>query len=422
MSKYQSTREYANHCDEQDSLKNYRNHFHLPQHEGKPLIYLCGNSLGLQPKGAAKIISEELEVWSDLAVEGHFKGKRPWMEYHKNFTEGLKRIVGAKSNEVVAMNSVTANLHLMMVSFYRPTEKRYKILCEAGAFPSDQYALESQARFHGFDPDDAIVEMKPGDGAHTINDKDIISKIHELGDSLAMVMFGGVQYYTGQFFDLPTITSEAHKVGAIAGFDLAHAVGNIPLSVHDWGVDFAVWCSYKYLNSGPGAVGGTFVHENNLEKDLPQFAGWWGHKEEERFFMRKGFIPMNDAGRWQLSNAPVLNMASHLASLEIFQQAGMDNLRKKSLELTGFLEFLLNRESSLFDIITPEDPSQRGCQLSIEIKGGGKPTFDRLTQRGVIADWREPNVIRVAPVPLYNTFTEVFDFVDILREELTQLR
>ena len=421
MTDYQPTIDFAGQCDKQDPLSHFRDKFHIPQKDGKPVIYLCGNSLGLQPKSTKGLFESELNAWQTYGVEGHFEGERPWMYYHKNFTRSLANLVGAKENEVVAMNSVTANLHLMMVSFYRPTSTRYKILCEADAFPSDQYALETQVRHHGLDPKEAIVELKPPSGSHVIRTKDIELAISELGNELALVMIGGLQYYTGQLFDLKSITEAAHNVGAIAAFDLAHAVGNVPLELHDWGIDFAVWCSYKYLNSGPGGVGGAYVHKRHHESELQQFGGWWGHIEEERFLMKKGFDPIKSVDRWQLSNAPVFNMIGLLASLAIFQEAGMDRLRAKSEKLTGYLEYLIkNKIGDKIEIITPSLNTERGCQLSLFVNAGGKNLHKRLMARGVIGDWREPNVIRVAPVPLYNTFTDAYQFVEILKEELNK--
>ncbi len=421
MTSFEPAEEFALQCDSKDELKSFRDLFHIPVREGKEVIYLGGNSLGLQPRTAKEHLETELESWSQYGVEAHFMGTRPWMPYHKNLTPTLAKVVGAKESEVVAMNSVTVNLHLMMVSFYRPFANRYKILCESDAFPSDQYALETQVKFHSYDPEDAIVEMRPGKGQHLLKNEDILKAIDDLGDQLALTMFGGVQYYTGQYFDLPAITRSTHEVGAIAGFDLAHAVGNVPLDLHNWNVDFAVWCSYKYMNSGPGAVGGAFVHEKHHKSNLPQFAGWWGNDEEERFLMKSGFRPIVGVDRWQISNAPVFTMSAHLASLEIFESAGMHRLREKSLSLTSYMEYLIKLKcNDKLEIITPDTPEFRGCQLSLLVRGGGNDIFRRISERGVIADWREPNVIRVAPVPLYNTFLDVYEFVTILQEELNR--
>lgn len=415
---FKAQQSYAQSLDEQDDLKHFRERFHIPHADnGEPAIYMCGNSLGLQPKSAAAAIAHELEQWAQMGVEGHFKGDTPWFTYHKAFAEPLAKVVGAKPDEVVAMNVLTVNLHLMLVSFYRPTATRYKIITEVGAFPSDQYALESQVRFHGFDPDAAIIELKPRTGEHTLRTEDILETIAQHADSLALVMMGGINYYTGQVFDMQKITAKAHAVGAVAGFDLAHAAGNVPLSLHNWDVDFAVWCSYKYMNAGPGGVSGVFVHERHAQNpDLPRFAGWWGHNEKERFLMQKGFKPMYGAAGWQLSNAPVLHMAPYKASLALFEEAGMDKLAAKSRLLTGYLEFLLGQIQHIkIEIITPKDPAQRGCQLSMMVENG-RQIFDYLVSNGVIGDWREPNVIRLSPVPLYNSFQDVYRIYEILMQ------
>ncbi|MEP3389226.1 MAG: kynureninase [Reichenbachiella sp.] len=428
---YQNTLSFAQTCDNNDPLRSYRDQFHIPQHNGQDCIYLVGNSLGLQPKSTRSYIEQELQDWQDLGVEGHFdeRATRPWFHYHKFLKSHLAKLAGAKEMEVVSMNSLTTNLHLMMVSFYRPTAKRFKIITEAGAFPSDQYALETQLHFHAnkggvklFDPAEALVELKPREGEETLRTEDILAAIEEHKDELALVMMAGVQYYTGQLFDISAITKKGHECGALVGFDLAHAFGNVPLNLHDDQVDFAVWCSYKYLNSGPGSVSGVFVHERHSKKpDLPRFAGWWGHDESQRFQMKKGFVPMEGADAWQLSNVNVLPSAAHLASLEIFSEAGIENLRKKSIELTGYMEFLLNElngEEEKIQIITPADPKQRGAQLSLCLAHGGKDLFNKLGENGIIADWREPNVIRVAAVPMYNSFEDVWRFVDLLKKLL----
>lgn len=420
--KFENSRAFAKKLDRQDALKTFRKKFLIPKHKGKPVIYFTGNSLGLQPAPTKKFISEELEDWAAQGVEGHLNARRPWLYYHKFFKKALAGLVGAKPVEVTAMNQLTVNLHLMMVSFYKPTAQRFKLLVERGAFSSDQYAVESQVHYHGLNPDDAIIELHPRPGEYTLRTEDIVQTITDHANQLALVLLGGVQYYTGQFFNIRQITEAAHRAGAYAGFDLAHAIGNVPLSLHKDNVDFAVWCSYKYLNSGPGGVAGVFVHERHVKNfDLPRFAGWWGHDEAERFKMRKGFKPMPGADGWQLSNFPVLSGAAQLASLEIFQQAGMKRLRKKSLLLTGYLEFLLQRldpSKNQFTIITPSNPDERGCQLSILMKNNGKKVFDKLTSSGITADWREPDVIRVAPVPLYNTFEEVFMFARLFGKAL----
>ncbi|MFN5911618.1 MAG: kynureninase [Bacteroidota bacterium] len=417
MSPFENTLEFAQKMDEQDPLRSFREQFHFPDFHKATVRYFTGNSLGLQPKTAAKYIQEELDAWANYGVEGHFLGKRPWFSYHENLTEMAARIVGALPLEVVVTHSLTTNLHLLMVSFYRPQGKRTKILCEAKAFPSDQYALESQVKFHGLDVRDHLVEVGPRDGEQLIREEDILAKIDELGEELALVMIGGVNYYSGQLFDMKTITDAGHKVGAVVGFDLAHAAGNINLKLHEWNVDFAAWCGYKYLNSSPGGVSGMFVHERHAyEPDLPRFAGWWGYDKDTRFKMEAGFNPMRGAEGWQLSNAPVLGMAAHLASLEIFDKAGMERIGEKRDLLTGFLEFVIddissrNAERVQFELITPREKNKRGAQLSIMAKGQGKALFDALSKLGVIADWREPNVIRVAPAPLYNSFEDCWWF------------
>jgi kynureninase len=419
---YENTLQYAQAQDQQDPLKKYRDQFYIPQVNGRDSIYLTGNSLGLQPKSAKAAIEVELEDWATLGVEGHFDGRNPWMHYHEFLTEKTARLVGAKPVEVVVMNNLTVNLHLMMVSFYRPTKERFKIITEAGAFPSDQYALETQTKFHGFNPDEAIIELAPREGEKNLRTEDILATIREHGNELALIMMGGVNYYTGQAFDMAEITKAGHAVGAQVGFDLAHAAGNLVLNLHDWDVDFAVWCTYKYLNSGPGGASGVFVNERHANNpDLPRFAGWWGHDKEVRFKMQKGFKPMEGAAGWQLSNAQIFPMAIHNASLKIFDEVGMPALREKSDKLTGYLEFLINgmnSEQKSFEMITPANPKDRGAQISLLVQHNGRELFDKLTKAGVIADWREPNVIRVAPVPLYNTFEDVYRFAEILRENI----
>jgi kynureninase len=402
--------------DQQDALKDFRQKFIFPSFTEKPVLYFTGNSLGLQPKKALEYVKEEMEDWATFGVEGHFLARRPWYSYHEQLTEMTSKIVGAKPIEVVVTHSLTTNLHLLMVSFFRPQGKRTKILCEAKAFPSDQYALESQVLFHGL-PKDHLVEIFPREGEQLIREEDILKKIEELGEELALIMIGGVNYYTGQLFDMEKITSAGHAVGAKVGFDLAHAAGNINLKLHDWGVDFAAWCGYKYLNSSPGGVSGIFVHERHANNaTLPRFAGWWGYDKSKRFKMDSGFEPMPGAEGWQLSNAPVLSMAVHLASLEIFNEAGMDAIGEKRDLLTAYLEFIIddlssrNKERCTFELITPRDKSKRGAQLSIMAKGQGKTLFEALTKEGVVADWREPNVIRIAPAPLYNSFEDCFRF------------
>jgi len=390
--------------------------------------YFTGNSLGLQPKTVSSYIQQELDDWAKWGVEGHFHGKRPWFSYHENLTDKIAKVVGALPQEVVVTHSLTTNLHLLMVSFFVPQGKRKKIICEAKAFPSDQYALESQIKFHGLDLATDLIEIAPREGEHLINEEDILAKIAEVGDELALVMIGGVNYYSGQLFDMQKITEAAHAVGAIAGFDLAHAAGNIHLKLHDWGVDFAAWCSYKYLNSSPGGVSGMFVHERHANRpELPRFAGWWGHDKSVRFLMEPGFQPMPGAEGWQLSNAPVLGMAAHLASLDIFDEVGMEKLCAKRDQLTAYLEFIIDsisekhKDLCTFEIITPRNKSQRGAQLSMLVHGKGKAIFDKLSDAGVVADWREPNVIRLAPVPLYNSFEDVYYFGKHLEDAIVEL-
>ena len=417
-SHFEPSFDFAQKLDQEDPLRSFREKFVFPQHNGEPVLYFCGNSLGLQPIAVRDAVNAELDHWGEHAVEGHFRGEKPWMYYHKFLTEATARLVGALPHEVVVMNTLSVNLHLMMVSFYRPSGKRYKIIMEAGAFPSDQYAVESQVRFHGFEPADAIVEVAPREGEETLRTADILETISRHGNETALVLFSGVQYYSGQFFDLKAITEAAHRAGAYAGFDLAHTAGNLPLELHEWGPDFAVWCSYKYLNSGPGGPSGVFVHERHANSpELPRFAGWWGHDEDSRFRMEKGFRPMHGAAGWQLSNAQILSFAAHLASLNLFDEAGMNRLRVKSLLLTAYLEYTLTsaRDRGLdFRIITPNESNSRGCQLSLLTGPEGRALFDRLTAQGVVTDWREPNVIRFAPVPFYNSFTDIWKLGKLL--------
>ncbi|MBK7873069.1 MAG: kynureninase [Saprospiraceae bacterium] len=416
---YEASFDFAKAMDTQDPLQEHRSEFYFPQHDGKDCLYFCGNSLGLQPKSTQSYIERELEHWRTHGVEGHFRGDHPWMHYHKYLQPQSADVVGAQESEVVVMNTLTVNLHLLMVTFYRPTKDRFKIIMEAGAFPSDQYAVESQVKWHGLNPDEAIVEIAPRAGEETLRTEDILEIIEQHGQETALVLFGGVNYYTGQFFDLQAITEVGHHVGAYVGFDLAHAAGNVLLKLHDWNVDFATWCSYKYLNAGPGGPSGVFIHDRHGNNPaLLRFAGWWGHDETNRFLMRKGFIPMTGAAGWQLSNAQIFSFAAHRASLDIFAQATMPALRKKSEQLTGYLEFLLeklNQNEHRFHIITPKNPAERGCQLSVLTDEHGKQLFDYLSTNGVICDWREPNVIRFAPVPLYNCFQDVWELTQLLQ-------
>ncbi|MFN5148037.1 MAG: kynureninase [Flavobacteriia bacterium] len=425
MNQFENTLSFAQLLDADDPLRSFREKFLFPTFHQKTVRYFTGNSLGLQPKAARTNIEEELDAWAKYGVEGHFMAKRPWFAYHENLTDKVAKIVGALPVEVVVTHSLTTNLHLLMVSFYRPEGARTKILCEAKAFPSDQYALESQIKFHGLNVKENLVELSPREGEQLIRDEDVLDKIEELGDELALVMIGGVNYYTGQLFDMEAITNAGHKAGAIVGFDLAHAAGNINLKLHDWGVDFAAWCGYKYLNSSPGGVSGMFVHERHAYKpELPRFAGWWGYDKDTRFLMEPGFNPMKGAEGWQLSNAPVLGMAAHLASLDIFEEAGMDRIGAKRDLMTAFLEFVIddisekNKDRVSFELITPRDQTKRGAQLSIMAKGQGKALFDALANEGVVADWREPNVIRVAPAPLYNSFEDCFWFGQLLQKAI----
>ncbi len=422
----ESTLEKAIKRDGEDLLSNYRHQFFIPKHNGQDCIYFTGNSLGLQPKGVKKYLEEELEDWATYGVEGHFRARRPWVSYHEQFAGPLGRIVGALPTEVVAMGSLTANLHFLMASFYRPEGQRRKIICEKKAFPSDAYALASQAKWHGLQPDDVIVEVGPREGEHLIRLEDVLYAIETTGEELAMVMIGGVNYYSGQVFDMKTITLKGHEVGAMVGFDLAHAAGNIPMQLHDWNVDFAAWCSYKYLNSGPGGVSGIYVHERHAkDPDTLRLAGWWGHDKDRRFLMEHDFVPIPTAESWQLSNAPVFTMACLKAALDLHDEVGMAALRAKSLELTSFLEGVIAEVSEAnggqsFEIITPTDPDERGAQLSILAHGYGKLLFDALTEEGVVADWREPNVIRVAPVPIYNSYMDCYRFGVALEKALSK--
>jgi kynureninase len=423
---FQNTREFAQSLDAQDELKNYRNEFIFPKVNGKQVIYFTGNSLGLQPKRTQKYVDEVMNDWANLAVEGHFYADKPWWDYHERFAAPLSEIVGAKPTEVTVMNTLTVNLHLLMVSFYRPTQKKFKIICEEKAFPSDQYMFQSQIDFHsksvGFNSNDALVEIKRRDGEHNIRIEDILAKIEEVGEELALVLIGGVNYYTGQVFDMKTITEAGHKQGAYVGWDLAHAAGNIELHLNEWKVDFAAWCSYKYMNSGPGNASGCFVHEmHHNDADLPRFAGWWGHNKERRFKMEPKFDPVRGAEGWQISNLPILSLAPYLASVDMFAEVGMDKLIAKRNLITAYLEFILKEidkelEGADFEIITPSNQEERGCQLSVYLHGQGRELFERLMKNGVITDWREPNVIRLAPAPFYCSFEDMYEFGQILKQ------
>lgn len=412
---------YAKALDSNDLLKDLRNEYLFPQQNGKPFIYLCGNSLGLQPKVAKEVLRKQLDNWENLAVEGWFEGESPWMFYHKELKKLMAPIVGAKPAEVCPMNTLTVNLHLLMVSFYKPTTKKFKIIMESGAFPSDQYAIESQVRFHGFDPADAIIEVAPREGEYTLRIEDIVKSIEESGDDIALVLFGGVNYFTGQWFDMPAITKAGHKIGALVGFDLAHAAGNVPVQLHDWDIDFACWCSYKYQNAGPGGISGIFVHEKHFsDSSLNRFAGWWGYREKERFKMAKGFIPELGADGWQVSCTQVMPMALYHASLQLFEKAGfITALRNKSKTLTSYLFYVVDQVNislgvEQYKIITPRTENDRGAQVSIIAKENGKQVFDALVAENVLGDWREPNVIRLSPVPMYNSFEDVFKTGELL--------
>ncbi|HWJ89489.1 MAG TPA: kynureninase [Flavisolibacter sp.] len=423
--RYENTIEFAKELDRRDPLKGFRQRFHIPRHNGSDSIYFTGNSLGLQPKSARAYVEREMEAWEKYAVEGHFRPGNPWTSFHEKFSHQLGRIVGAMPEEVVVMGQLTVNLHLLLTSFYRPDKKKFRIICEAMAFPSDQYALESQVRLHGFDPSEAIVEVAPADGEAVIRTEDILSTIDHFKDEVALVLFGGINYYSGQVFDMKKITAAAHKAGAYAGFDLAHAVGNIELHLHDWDVDFACWCSYKYLNSSPGGIAGLYINKKHAgNAAIPRLAGWWGYEKETRFQMKPGFRPIPTAEGWQLSNAPILLLAAHQASVDLFEEAGMPALIEKSRLLTGYLFFLLEdinnqQPQKLIRVLTPSQEGTHGCQVSMFMLDKGRQIHDALTANGVVTDWREPNVIRVAPVPMYNTFEDVWTFGAIIRKILS---
>jgi len=415
--------EYAQQCDAQDELSHFRNKFFLPKDgEGNDLIYLSGNSLGLQPTITSEYILKELDDWAKLGVEGHTKAEHPWLPYHEFLSRNMANLIGAKPGEVVMMNTLTTNLHLMMVSFYKPTKTKYKIVVESDTFPSDKYAVESQLKFHGFDPADGLILWAPPEGEELCRFEDLEAIMETQGDEIALLMIGSTNYYSGQLFPLKKITELGHSYNCKVGFDLAHGAGNIEPDLHETGADFAVWCSYKYLNSGPGSLGGCFVHERHAKNDtLKRFTGWWGHNKETRFNMRHDFEALPGAEGWQLSNPPILSMAAIRASLDVFAEAGMDRLRKKSIKLTGFLEYLIDElMDERIHIITPRNPEERGCQLSIQVKNADKSLHKQLTIAGVISDWRDPDVIRVAPVPLYNSFEDVFIFTERLKNILAR--
>ncbi|WHT40198.1 kynureninase [Myroides sp. mNGS23_01] len=418
--KFENTLAFAQSLDAKDTLSNYRNEFNFPKVNGKQVIYFTGNSLGLQPKRAVEYVNEVMTDWAELAVEGHFYAAKPWWDYHERFSEPLSKIVGAKPAEVTVMNTLTVNLHLLMATFYKPSGKRVKILCEEKAFPSDQYLIQTQVKWHGLDSKDVIVEVKRRPGEHNFRLEDILAKIDEVGDELALVLMGGLNYYTGQVLDMKAITAKAHQQGAYVGWDLAHAAGNINLELHDWDADFAAWCSYKYMNSGPGNASGCFIHEkHHANKDLVRLGGWWGHNKERRFLMEPNYNPIEGAHGWQISNLPILTLAPYLASVELFAEIGMPKLIEKRNLITAYLEFIINtigaEVGGNFEIITPTEQSERASQLSILLHGEGRAMFTYLMEAGVIVDWREPNVIRLAPVPLYTSFEDMYQFGQILK-------
>ena len=418
---YQNSLDYAKQLDQEDPISYLRNQFHIPRDKhGKEWLYFTGNSLGLQPKITSKYIEQELHDWANFGVEGHFEAKNPWLSYHELLTDTMAKVVGAKPIEVVVMNTLTTNLHLLMVSFYQPSKTKYKIIIESDAFPSDRYAVQSQLSFHGFDPEEALIEWKPKEGKELLELEDLKSILDSQGDDVALLLIGGVNYYTGQYLDIKKIAELGHAKKCMVGIDLAHGAGNIQPNLHDSSIDFAAWCTYKYLNSGPGSLSGLFVHEKHAQrKDLPRFAGWWNHNKETRFNMRQPFDVMEGAEGWQLSNPPILSMAAVKASLDIFEKVGMDALVKKSKKLTGFFEYLVNEiASDTIKIITPTNPNERGCQLSLQVKNTDKNLHKKLTENNIITDWREPDVIRCAPVPMYTSFEDVYHMVTILESLL----
>jgi len=418
---YQNSLDFAKQLDQEDPISYLRNEFHIPRDkEGKEWLYFTGNSLGLQPKITSKYIEQELDDWANFGVEGHFEAKNPWLSYHELLTDTMAKVVGAKPVEVVVMNTLTTNLHLLMVSFYQPSKTKYKIIIESDAFPSDRYAVQSQLSFHGFDPDEALIEWKPKEGKELLELEDLKSILDSQGDEVALLLIGGVNYYTGQYLDIKKIAELGHAKKCMVGIDLAHGVGNIQPNLHDSGVDFAAWCTYKYLNSGPGSLSGLFVHEKHAQrKDLPRFAGWWNHNKETRFNMRQPFDVMSGAEGWQLSNPPILSMAAIKASLDIFDKVGMSALLNKSKKLTGFFEYLIHEiASDTIKIITPTHPNERGCQLSLQVKNADKNLHKKLTENNIITDWREPDVIRCAPVPMYTSFEDVYCMVKTLESLL----
>ena len=418
---YQNSLDYAKQLDQEDPISYLRNQFHIPRDKhGKEWLYFTGNSLGLQPKITSKYIEQELDDWANFGVEGHFEAKNPWLSYHELLTDTMAKVVGAKPVEVVVMNTLTTNLHLLMVSFYQPSKTKYKIIIESDAFPSDRYAVQSQLSFHGFDPEEALIEWKPKEGKELLELEDLKSILDSQGDEVALLLIGGVNYYTGQYLDIKKIAELGHAKKCMVGIDLAHGAGNIQPNLHDSSIDFAAWCTYKYLNSGPGSLSGLFVHEKHAQrKDLPRFAGWWNHNKETRFNMRQPFDVMSGAEGWQLSNPPILSMAAIKASLDIFDKVGMSALLNKSKKLTGFFEYLIHEiASDTIKIITPTHPNERGCQLSLQVKNADKNLHKKLTENNIITDWREPDVIRCAPVPMYTSFEDVYCMVKTLESLL----
>ncbi|UYW00610.1 kynureninase [Flavobacterium agricola] len=419
---FKNTLDFAKQLDQQDVLAKYKAEFNFPKVNGEEVIYFTGNSLGLQPKIAKEYVDEVMTNWADLGVEGHFNGSKPWWDYQERFAEPLSKIVGAKPSEVTVMNTLSVNLNLLLVSFYRPTKQRFKIICEEKAFPSDQYLIQEQVRNHGLDPATTIVEVKRRPGEHNFRTEDILQTIQSVGNELALVLMGGINYYTGQVLDMQAITKAGHQVGAYVGWDLAHAAGNIKMHLHDWQVDFAAWCSYKYMNAGPGSASGIFVHEKHHKSNLPRFAGWWGHNKERRFLMEPAFDPIQGAEGWQISNPPVLSLAPYLGSVAMFNEVGMDALIAKRDTITAYLAFVLQDIASQvhanFEVITPAEPEQRASQISLFLHGQGKELFTYLMQNGVIVDWREPNVIRLAPVPFYTSYQDIYNFGQILKAGL----
>ena len=403
--------------DQDDPLGSYRDKFHYPKNDNKEkVIYFSGNSLGIQPKSVRKYVEKELNVWEKEGLLGQHSR---WENFHERLKENTARLVGAQPSEVVVMNALTVNIHLLLVSFYQPNETRKKIIIEQGTFPSDQYAIKSQIKFHGFDPQDTLIELSPRKGEDTLRTKDILAAVRDINEELATVILGGVNYYTGQAFDMQSITKAGHKAGAFVGFDLAHGAGNLEMNLHDWNVDFAAWCSYKYLCAGPGSPAGIFIHKIHHHWTGPRLTGWWGHNKNTRFEMGPDFDPIQTAEGWQISNAPVMGMAPLLAAMEIFDEVGMAAIRVKSEKLTGFLEYLIAENLPAVAIITPVNPAERGCQLSLVVPGG-KNTYEKILKKGVVCDWRKPDIIRVAPHPLFNRYTEVYDFVELLEQSLSE--